>query len=81
VLCTFGGRFRTLWAATSAGGMTGYRRESAFQQAASELAFHHWRTERGITRGTTEYVTVESEYLQVIAASRAPVYGAYPAGA
>jgi len=80
-LCVFGGRVKTLYAAASAGGMAGYRRESAFQQAASELAFHRWRTERGITRGTTEYMAVEAEYLRVIAASRAPVYGAYPAGA
>ncbi|MFL5383173.1 MAG: PrsW family intramembrane metalloprotease [Longimicrobiaceae bacterium] len=80
-LCVFGGRLKTLYAAFSTGGMAGYRRESAFQQAASELGFHRWRTERGITRGTTEYVTVEAEYLSVIAASRAPVYGAYPAGA
>jgi len=61
--------------------MAGYKREAGFQQAASELAFHRWRTERGITRGTTEYVTVEAEYLRVIATCRAPGYGGYPAGA
>ena len=80
-LCVFGGRMKTLYAATTAGGMKGYRREMSFQQAASELAFHRWRTERGITRGTTEYVTVEAEYLRVMAESRAPVYGGYPVGA
>jgi RsiW-degrading membrane proteinase PrsW (M82 family) len=79
-LCAFGGRLKTLYAAASRGGMKEYRREACFQQAASELAFHRWRTERGITRGTTEYVTVEAEYLRVIADSRAPVYG-YAAGA
>ena len=81
MLCVFGGRLKTLYAAATAGGMRGYRREACFQQAASELAFHRWRTERGITRGTTEYVTVEAEYLRVIADSRAPVYGGVPAGA
>jgi hypothetical protein len=62
---------RTLYAAVSADGLRGYRREACFQQAASELAFHRWRTERGITRGTGEYVAVEAEYLRVIATSRA----------
>jgi hypothetical protein len=80
-LCAFGGRLKTLYAAATAGGMKGYRREACFQQAASELAFHRWRTERGITRGNGEYVAVEAEYLRVIADSRAPVYGGYPAGA
>jgi RsiW-degrading membrane proteinase PrsW (M82 family) len=80
-LCVFGGRMKTLYVAFSKEGMAGYRREACFQQAASELAFHRWRTERGITRGTTEYVTVEAEYLRVIADSRAPVYGGYPASA
>jgi hypothetical protein len=61
--------------------MKEYRREMCFQQAASELAFHRWRTERGITRGTGEYVAVEAEYLQLIAASRAAVYGGFAAGA
>jgi protease PrsW len=87
MLCAFGGRLKTLYAAATAGGMRGYRREACFQQAASELAFHRWRTERGITRGTTEYVTVEAEYLQLIATSRATSapagagYGGYGAGA
>jgi RsiW-degrading membrane proteinase PrsW (M82 family) len=86
-LCAFGGRMKTLYRATTAGGMVGYRREACFQQAASELAFHRWRTERGITRGTGEYVAVEAEYLRLIATSRvssAPAgapYGGYGAGA
>lgn len=80
-LCVFGGRMKTLYAAATRGGMKEYRREACFQQAASELAFHRWRTERGITRGTTEYVTVEAEYLRVMAESRMQVYGGYPAGA
>jgi RsiW-degrading membrane proteinase PrsW (M82 family) len=76
-LCAFGGRMKTLYAAMSAGGVAGYRREARFQQAASELAFHRWRTERGITRAGTEYVQVEAGYLQVIAESRAPQPFAY----
>ena len=71
-LCGFGGRMKTLFAALQAGGMAGYRREARFHQAASELAFHRWRTERGVTAGGAEYVAVEAEYLQVIAESRAP---------
>jgi RsiW-degrading membrane proteinase PrsW (M82 family) len=76
-LCAFGGRMKTLYGAMSAGGLGGYRREARFQQAASELAFHRWRTERGITRAGMEYVTVEAEYLRVIAESRAQAAFAY----
>ena len=70
-LCAFGGRMKTLWAATAAGGMGGYRREARFQQAASELAFHRWRTERGISKGMQEYAAREAEYLAAIAECRA----------
>lgn len=81
-LCRFGGRMRTLSAAMSAGGMSGWRREARFQQAASELAFHRWRTERGISRGMEDYTAREAEYLRVIAECRAfqgvPAYGGYP---
>jgi hypothetical protein len=71
---------KTLMAAGSAGGMAGWRREARFQQAASELAFHRWRTERGISKGAQEYTVREAEYLQVIATCRAqPVarFGGY----
>ena len=64
----------------SAGGMGGYRREARFQQAASELAFHRWRTERGVTRSGMEFVVVEAEYLRVLADSRAPAAAAYGFG-
>ena len=76
-LCGFGGRMKTLYGAMTAGGVQGYRREARFQQAASELAFHRWRTERGITRVGMEYVAVEAEYLRVLADSRAPAPFAY----
>lgn len=84
-LCAFGGRMKALWAAASAGGVAGWRREAGFQQAASELAFHRWRTERGISRGITEYTSREAGYLAAIAACRAapaprPAYGGYGGG-
>lgn len=77
-LCTFGARTRALM---SAGGVAGWRREARFQQAASELAFHRWRTERGISKGTAEYTTREAEYLALIRECRAfqgvPAMGGY----
>lgn len=76
-LCAFGGRMKTLYAATTAAGVAGYRRESRFQQAASELAFLRWRTERGVTTAGAGYVAVEAAYLRVIADSRAPRPFAY----
>jgi hypothetical protein len=71
VLCRFGGRLKTLMAAMSAEGWGGWRREARFQQAASELAFHRWRTERGISKGMQEYTVREAEYLATIAQCRA----------
>jgi RsiW-degrading membrane proteinase PrsW (M82 family) len=77
-LCTFGARTRALM---SAGGVAGWRREARFQQAASELAFHRWRTERGISKGAAEYTTREAEYLAVLRECRAfagvPAMGGY----
>jgi len=67
-LCVFGGRMRALM---SAGGVAGWRREARFQQACSELAFHRWRTERGISKGITEYTSREAEYLRVMSECRA----------
>ena len=76
-LTVFGGRMKALYAAMTAGGLAGYRREGRFQQAASELAFLRWRTERGVTQAGAEYVTVEAEYLRVLAESRAAQPFAY----
>ncbi|HEX8905610.1 MAG TPA: PrsW family intramembrane metalloprotease [Longimicrobiaceae bacterium] len=77
-LCRFGGRMKTLMAAMQAQGAAGWKREARFQQAASELAFHRWRTERGISKGVQEYTLREAEYLQVIATCRAqPVAAQY----
>ena len=77
-LTLFGRRAKSLYSAMGSEGMTGYRREARFQQAASELAFHRWRATRGITRGNVEFVTVEADYLRVIAECRAvPVRPAY----
>ncbi|HEX8244393.1 MAG TPA: PrsW family intramembrane metalloprotease [Longimicrobium sp.] len=71
VLCRFGGRLKTLMAAMKIEGAAGWRREARFQQAASELAFHRWRTERGISKGVAEYTEREAEYLQMLAQCRA----------
>jgi RsiW-degrading membrane proteinase PrsW (M82 family) len=83
-LCRFGGRMKTLLAAQSTGGFAGWKREARFQQAASELAFHRWRTERGITHGMGEYQSREAEYLRALAANRVapaqPAYGGYGGG-
>jgi len=67
-LCVFGGRMKALMAS---GGMAGWRRTARFHQAASELAFHRWRTERGISKGMAEYSTREAEYLAIIGECRA----------
>lgn len=65
-LCKVGGRFRALMAAMRAEGFAGLRREGQFHQTASELAFHRWRTQRGITRGEQADAARENEYLEQI---------------
>jgi RsiW-degrading membrane proteinase PrsW (M82 family) len=69
-LCRFGGRLRALWMAREAGGMAEWRRQTCFQQAASELAFHRWRTGRGISRGALKDAEREAEYLRILAENR-----------
>ncbi len=66
-LCVFGGRMKALM---GSGGLAGWRRTARFQQAASELAFHRWRTGRGISKGMAEYSTREAEYLAIIGECR-----------
>jgi RsiW-degrading membrane proteinase PrsW (M82 family) len=70
-LCTFGGRLQALMAAFSAGGMAGWGGERRFQQAATELAFHRWRTSRGLSRGAAHDGARESECLRRLAEARA----------
>lgn len=69
-LTKVGGRFRALMAAMKAEGVAGWRREGQFHQAASELAFHHWRRSRGITRGEQADAAREAEYLEAIRGAR-----------
>lgn len=69
-LCRMGGRFRALMAAMKAEGFAGWRREGQFHQAASELAFHRWRTERGISRGQQVDAQRENEYLEQLRQAR-----------
>jgi RsiW-degrading membrane proteinase PrsW (M82 family) len=71
-LSKFGGRIRTLWTAMRVHGVGGYRSEARFQQAATKLALHHWRTERGLPHDGVKCVELEAEYLRVLAESRAP---------
>ncbi|MFL5383172.1 MAG: PrsW family intramembrane metalloprotease [Longimicrobiaceae bacterium] len=69
-LCRNGGRLRALWAAWQVGGMRALRREATFHQAATELAFHRWRTSRGISHGPEKDAGLEAEYLRQIAVNR-----------
>lgn len=65
-LTKVGGRLRSAMAAMKAEGLQGWRREGQFHQAASELAFHHWRKGRGISRGEQVDAARETEYLEQI---------------
>lgn len=71
-LCRFGGRSRALWRALRAGGIGGLRREERMHQAASELAFHHWRRRRGISLGPARDAAYEREHLERLRAGIRP---------
>jgi len=69
-LCRLGGRSAALLAAYRVAGLDGWRWEARFQQVASELAFHHWRVERGISRGPEADKAREDEYLRMLSEIR-----------
>jgi RsiW-degrading membrane proteinase PrsW (M82 family) len=66
-LGTVRGRLREARAAFSSGGLRRWRMRTRFQELASELAFHRWRTERGIyPRGETPAIR-EAGYVMRLA--------------
>ena len=71
VLCTTRGRTRASLGALRRGGVRAWRHRGEMQQAVSELAFHRWRVERGISRGAELDGAREGELLSRIGALRA----------
>ncbi|MDB4951408.1 MAG: Protease prsW family [Gemmatimonadetes bacterium] len=56
-------RLAATWRAWRAGGMPAWRARRELHQAASELAFHRWRVQRGISRGADADAERDAEYL------------------
>ncbi|HEV2147281.1 MAG TPA: PrsW family intramembrane metalloprotease [Longimicrobiaceae bacterium] len=71
-ICTVRGRLRASAAAFRQGGVRAWRRHGELSQAASELAFHRWRVERGISRGAEMDARCEGELVSRIGALREP---------
>lgn len=70
-LGSFGGRWRAQREAARRAGWRGWRRQGRFHQTASELAFHRWRTARGISRGTGHDADAEQALRDGLRALRA----------
>ncbi len=79
-LASIRGRAGTSAAALRNGGLGGWRRRRAFHQAASDLAFHAWRTSRGISRGPERDAAREAAHLARLRALRAEMAGGGTAG-
>lgn len=62
-LCTTIGRLGQSWQAITRGGFSSWRLSIKFQEAASELAFHRWRTSRGIFPRSETPLAREAAYL------------------
>ena len=62
-LCTVGGRIGGAWRAFGSGGWAERRRRLRLQDLASELAFHRWRTARGIFPRRETPAARESRYI------------------
>ncbi|MDQ6626467.1 MAG: PrsW family intramembrane metalloprotease [Verrucomicrobiota bacterium] len=62
-LCSTGGRLGQSWQAITHGGFRSWRRSVRFHEAASELAFHRWRTSRGIFPRYETPLAREAAYL------------------
>jgi RsiW-degrading membrane proteinase PrsW (M82 family) len=69
-MCTVRGRMRASAATLRRGGVRAWRRHGELHQAVSELAFHRWRTERGISRGAEMDARREGELVSRIGALR-----------
>ena len=63
-LCTVGGRLGQSWRALTRGGFSAWRARTLFHEAASELAFHRWRTSRGIFPRYETPAAREAAYVQ-----------------
>lgn len=70
-LGSFGGRWEAQRAAARQAGWRGWRRQGRFHQTASELAFHCWRTTRGISRGPRHDAEAEQALRVCLRALRA----------
>jgi RsiW-degrading membrane proteinase PrsW (M82 family) len=55
-------RLDATWRAWRAGGVQAWRARRDFHQMASELAFHRWRVQRGISRGAEADAARDAEY-------------------
>jgi protease PrsW len=62
-LCSVTGRMGASWSALTSGGMGTWQAIRRHHQAASELAFHHWRVSRGISAGAQADAEREQFYL------------------
>jgi RsiW-degrading membrane proteinase PrsW (M82 family) len=67
-LCVARGRLRASWQAWRSGGMTRWRRRRELHRIASELAFHHWRVQRGLSLGAEGDARRAEEYRTRLAA-------------
>jgi len=70
-LCSVTGRMGASWSAMTSGGMAQWRAMRQHHQAASELAFHHWRVSRGISSGAEADAQREVFYLSQLQQARA----------
>jgi RsiW-degrading membrane proteinase PrsW (M82 family) len=69
-------RLDATWRAWRAGGVQAWRARRDFHQMASELAFHRWRVQRGITRGAEADAARDAEYRERLRALYARCPGA-----
>ena len=74
-LGTVRGRMREAWDAFSSGGVRRWRARTRFQELASELAFHRWRTGRGIFPRRETPAAREARYITRLAALREQLGG------
>jgi RsiW-degrading membrane proteinase PrsW (M82 family) len=75
-LGTVRGRLREARAAFASGGVRRWRLRTRFQELASELAFHRWRTERGIFPRDETPAAREAGYVTRLATLREQLGGA-----
>jgi RsiW-degrading membrane proteinase PrsW (M82 family) len=74
-LGTVGGRLAEASSAFARGGLRQWRSRTRFQELASELAFHRWRTGRGIYPRSGSPAVREQEYLARLLAMRIALVG------